>query len=135
MALAETNNILIKVFVTSWAILETVLLSGVGYGWASFVFIFKEEGIYSERCIVADPIRTNSSGVSGDQPTDIPGANVSSVDFKEVTSKETFPTCLEQDRLMSLCFTISVFCQCMFSVFIGQVHFKYGTKISRLIAS
>lgn len=141
MVLAEVDNIFIKIFVTCWAFIECIFLAGVGYGWASFVFIFKEEGIYSDLCTAENVVHRNtsganeSSGTGGSTETSTQSINAATHSIQSVElDAGSFPTCLAQDSLMSLCFTISVLCLCFYSVVVGQIHFKFGTRISRLIS-
>ena len=142
MALAESNNILVKLFVTSWAVLETILLSGVAYGWASFVFILKDEGIYSHLCTpelsdVRMEITTTTITELRGVPTSelvvegiVNGTNPSMFESEAMV----YPRCTQQDSVMSLCFTITVFVQCTFNLVMGQVDLKLGTMVSRLIS-
>ena len=35
---------------TGWAVLETMLFGGIVNGWASLVFVLKEDGLYGDLC-------------------------------------------------------------------------------------
>lgn len=139
MALAERKHGLMKYFVTAWAFVECILLSGLGYAWGSFVFIFKKEGIYSNLC---DTHADNSNHDSQDDGEDsviyrnvanesIPAGNVSAWNKEN----DLFPTCKKQDSLMSLCFTIGIMISCLYSVMIGHFSYKLGTRIPRLLST
>lgn len=144
MALVEANNPFVKFYVTFWAFLECVLLSGVGYGWATFVFIFKEEGIYSNLCAYTENVNASAAKNTTTNYDNesfktedyfLPGQRNQNIIFDAVDEELEFATCVEQDSAMSLCFTVAVLVGCVYSFLIGQVHLKFGTMVSRLLSS
>ena len=40
---------------TGWAVLETMLFGGIVNGWASLVFVLKEDGLYGDLCTPPPP--------------------------------------------------------------------------------
>lgn len=140
MALAQHKHGLTKFFVTCWAFVECILLSGLGYAWGSFVFIFKKEGIYSNVCDTHADSSNHASQQNdrGDSVIYRDGAN-ESIPAGNVSAwnkeNDLFPTCKEQDSLMSLCFTIGIMISCLYSVVIGHFNYKLGTRIPRLFST
>ena len=143
MVLSESKNIYVRIFLAVWAVLECLLLAGIAFGWSSFVFIFKDEGIYSNLCDAKNDtdvgIRVNDSdgseknGTSGfDTISNLYDADILDAQPDPVTRR--YPTCIEQDRRLSLCFTVGVMTYCVFGYVIGQVNYYFGTRLARLIS-
>ncbi|XP_059147528.1 equilibrative nucleobase transporter 1-like [Physella acuta] len=101
-----------------WAFLECLGFYGLIEGWGSLVYVLKDEGIYSDLC---GDHPENSSTVSNDTKNDTEGANKSS-------------GCLEQDSKLASIFTVASSLYCLFNMLLGQVSFKFGARITRLIA-
>ncbi|KAL8561476.1 hypothetical protein ACOMHN_011158 [Nucella lapillus] len=51
-----------RYLLAGWAILETMLFGGIINGWASLVFVLKEDGLYSHLCAALPP--SSSSAVN-----------------------------------------------------------------------
>lgn len=152
MVLSDSKNLCVRLFVALWAFLECILLAGVGYGWSSLVFVFKEEGIYSDLCELVPTINgsikqttkhsSSMVGTGNDSisigPIEVSYADANTESPVEHTYVKTesvgYPTCLEQDSRLSLCFTIAIFTYCIYGCIIGQVNYHYGTRIARLIS-
>lgn len=152
MVLSESKNLCVKLFIAVWSFLECILFSGVGYGWSSLVFVFKEEGIYSDLCEPTSSVNgsikerdTNFSATVTASNERNPGGTYLETDTGKPTDSPVehghdiidlvaYPTCVEQDSRFSLCFTITVLTYCSYCCIIGQVNYHYGTRIARLIS-
>lgn len=145
MVLSESKSSFVKVFISAWGVAECLLLAGIAYGWSSFVFIFKREGIFSHLCESkhenASDTVTNKS-VFG---VDLDGRDIVSTESslnstggagtrKVILYDEQHPTCLEQDSMLSLCFTVGILTYCVFGCIIGQINYYFGTRVARLIS-
>ena len=75
-----------------FAILETFLLGGILFGWASLVYMLKRDGVYSHLC--GGPANGTSS--SND-----------SVDMASEDADVVEVGCLEQDQQLQLAFVIA----------------------------
>ncbi|XP_027864720.1 solute carrier family 43 member 3-like isoform X2 [Xiphophorus couchianus] len=90
-------------FVTG--LVECLCFAGVVFGWASLVFVLKEDGYFSSLCF-------NTTGVNGTQILD----------------------CSAQDEQFSLIFTITSFINNFFTLPNGFLFDHFGTTVARLLA-
>uniref|UniRef100_A0A3B5PT85 Solute carrier family 43 member 3a n=1 Tax=Xiphophorus maculatus TaxID=8083 RepID=A0A3B5PT85_XIPMA len=90
-------------FVTG--LVECLCFAGVVFGWASLVFVLKEDGYFSSLCF-------NTTGVNGTQILD----------------------CSAQDEQFSLIFTITSFINNFFALPNGFLFDHFGTTVARLLA-
>ena len=144
-----------KWVVAGWAFMECLLFGGLLYGWGSLVFVFKEEAIYANLCPHKE-ISFNSSGLPDsfdyqDSKSNssvlvvmlTPSSNVSSNNnssqiTEDVTVKKSggdkSERCVPQDEQMALCFTIASAIFCAGCAVMGHINYKFGTRVSRIIA-
>ena len=101
-----------------FALIETLLCSGITYGWASIVVVFKEERFYMELC---------RSFFQNRNKTRIVRSAVGYV------SDGTLPGCPIQDSRLNLIFTISLFCLCGIKFPAGVFIDRCGPKIARSV--
>ncbi|XP_023183957.1 solute carrier family 43 member 3-like isoform X2 [Xiphophorus maculatus] len=90
-------------FVTG--LVECLCFAGVVFGWASLVFVLKEDGYFSSLCF-------NTTGVNDTQKLD----------------------CSAQDEQFSLIFTITSFINNFFALPNGFLFDHFGTTVARLLA-
>lgn len=112
-----------RILYAVWALLECVGFGGLIYGWGSLVYILKDEGLYSDLCPSSNISTTNSS------------SNVSSSSNASDENKKVEIPCLERDDRLSLVFTIGSSMFCVGCFLMGQVNYKFGTRISRIVAT
>ncbi|XP_061581395.1 solute carrier family 43 member 3b isoform X1 [Cololabis saira] len=86
-------------------LVECLCFAGAVFGWASLVFVIKEEGYFSSLC-------SNTTGVNGTQILD----------------------CSAQDEQFSLIFTIASFMNNFFTLPNGFLFDHFGTMVSRFVA-
>ena len=115
-----------------FALVETLLCSGITYGWASIVVVFKEERFYMNLCkdfmhnlrnktndhLLLDSTLTNATIVGG-------GAGY--------INGGTLPGCPAQDGMLKLIFTVSLFCLCGIKFPAGVFIDRCGPRVSRLV--
>ncbi|ESO88987.1 hypothetical protein LOTGIDRAFT_228934 [Lottia gigantea] len=104
-----------------WCFLETLFFGGLIYGWGSLVFILKDEDVYADLC-------------DGNQPEfnySIP-INQSVQVFN--TSSSMKRGCNEQDSIFTLVFTVASFLFCAGCAVLGQVNYKFGTRVTRILS-
>ncbi|XP_025095675.1 large neutral amino acids transporter small subunit 4-like [Pomacea canaliculata] len=94
----------------TWAVLETMLFGGLMNGWASLVFILKEDGLYRDLC-----------------------ENNSSLTLLGNGSSPHSSICTEQDAMLNLWFSIATGLRNIFGIVIGLIIFKFGTRVARLL--
>ncbi|XP_047142769.1 equilibrative nucleobase transporter 1 isoform X4 [Hydra vulgaris] len=111
MTCFNIDNSLYKSFFCIYIFLETLLCSGVVYGWTSIVVIFKHEKFYEKFCSVLD---TNST-------------------LKQNWMKQERQNCDHQDLMLNLIFTVSAICKCA-EFPIGVLIDKFGAKKARLVS-
>ncbi|XP_026215492.1 solute carrier family 43 member 3-like [Anabas testudineus] len=85
--------------------LECLCFAGAVFGYASLVFVLKEDGYFSQGCI------------------SIPGTNNTSESID----------CSRQDMSFSLVFTIASFLNSFLSLFSGYIFDRFGTMVTRLL--
>jgi len=107
-----------------FALFETLLCSGITYGWASIVYVFKVEYFYISLCgeEVSDVSRTslNTSVTATSNATDIGGV-------------DGLPGCLAQDTRFNLIFTAAVFFFTSIQFPTGLFIDKFGPKVARML--
>ncbi|KAH9502567.1 hypothetical protein Btru_069018 [Bulinus truncatus] len=92
----------------AWAYLESFGFGGLTYGWGSLVYVLKDEGIYQDLC--------DSVSVSNH-------------------SYRTGADCYERSSQFDLVFTLSSSFIGIGCFVCGQISFKFGTRVARVIAS
>ncbi|KAL5019380.1 hypothetical protein ScPMuIL_005102 [Solemya velum] len=125
-----------KYAAVAWAIVETLLFGGFVFGWASLVFVFKQEGIYADLC--GGHNRTETSSLYGEScKINHTGAvgNMSRCNLTDFGNDvEDSPTiCLAQDAKFNLAFTIAASVATVIAVIFGEIHYKLGTRITRIL--
>ncbi|XP_041371276.1 solute carrier family 43 member 3-like isoform X7 [Gigantopelta aegis] len=120
----------LRILYVFWMYLESVLFAGVIYGWSSFVFIFKEEGIYAHLCDVDSNITTSLTGLTNSPPS----FSTSSAVAEDGNEKTTQQSCVEQDSMFNLAFTVSTVIITSSTVVAGYMHYKFGITVVRVIA-
>ncbi|XP_050393694.1 equilibrative nucleobase transporter 1 [Patella vulgata] len=98
-----------------WCFFETLLFGGLIYGWGSLVFILIDEGVYSDLC---EHIPVNLT------------SNISLVSNSSLTKTN----CEGQDSMLTLVFTVASFLFCAGCAAMGQINYKFGTRITRIIS-
>ena len=115
------------------------------YGWGSLVFILKDEGIYANLCqkdiylnklsAVLDVNTINRTNTVHSTSTSAIVENISTAGPTTANVKTGgSDACTLQDERFALCFTIATALFLFSSVVMGQINFKFGTRITRLIA-
>ncbi|XP_022102110.1 solute carrier family 43 member 3-like [Acanthaster planci] len=116
---------------------ENLIFSGVVFGWASLVFIVKQEGYFSHLCSTTNSSSNSSTeflGVS-DQPISQSGLTQTPTTSPSAGTGGDFPSCPEQDAELQLVFTIATFCYEFLLFPMGIVLDKVGTLAMRLLSS
>ncbi|XP_038055312.1 solute carrier family 43 member 3-like isoform X1 [Patiria miniata] len=119
---------------------ENLLFSGVFFGWASLVYVVKQEGYFSHLC---PPTNTSTNSTENVGITIPPaGLQISPSDPTQASTTLAsvgpgggFPTCPEQDAELQLMFTIATFCYEFLLFPMGIVLDKFGTLTMRLLSS
>ena len=115
-----------------FAMVETLLCSGITYGWASIVVVFKEERFYMNLC---RSFFRNQNKTNERLPNNLNLANASIISGGAgYFSDENLPGCLTQDIRLNLIFTVSLFCLCGIKFPAGVFIDKCGPRIARAVA-
>ncbi|KAL5017842.1 hypothetical protein ScPMuIL_003564 [Solemya velum] len=125
-----------KYITVAWAIVETLLFGGFVFGWASMVFVFKQEGIYADLC--GGNNRTETPSLYGESCNINHTAAVGNMFGCNLTDfgngvADSPKICLAQDAKFNLVFTITVFVSSVNVVSFGQINYKFGTRTTRIL--
>ena len=101
--------------------IECLFFGGWIFGWASLVFVFKQERYFSDECTTGSStvVPENRTGSSGESPT--------------TTLPVTVGNCEEQDRQLQLVFTVANFCVAGAAFPLGLMFDKLGTLFMRIL--
>ncbi|KAL5019379.1 hypothetical protein ScPMuIL_005101 [Solemya velum] len=125
-----------KYISVAWAIVETFLFGGLVFGWASLVFVFKQERIYADLC--GKNNRTETSSLYGESCKINHTAAVGNMSRCNLTDfgnevEDSTTICLAQDAKFNLAFTIAASISTVIAVIFGEIHYKLGTRITRIL--
>lgn len=99
----ETSLVVRRCLTFATGLVECLCFAGAVFGWASLVFVLKEEGYFSSLCV-------NTTGVNSTQVLD----------------------CSRQDEQFSLVFTIASFMNNFLTLPNGFLFDRFGTTVARL---
>ncbi|KAI8502760.1 Trafficking protein particle complex subunit 9, partial [Branchiostoma belcheri] len=103
------------------SVLEMLLFSGIIYGWASLVYILKQEGYFSDSC-------NTTTGNNSQQNHQIKCQAVTNTSTQDAPC---YPECLEQDERLTQVFAISVVASQVASLFAGIGLDYLGLRFTR----
>ena len=112
-----------------FALLETLLCSGITYGWACIVIVFKEERFFMDLCQSFDRNQNKTNeilAINLNLPTRVgsgPG----------YFNDGILPGCPMQDTRLNLIFTVSLFCLCGIKFPAGVFIDTCGPRIARAV--
>lgn len=141
-----------------WCVVESLLFGGLFFGWASLVYVFKQEGIYHFLCNhpaangsigsnVSNSLEHMSIRNSEVEPHTLYGGNKSlaypsyniqdTEDGVDVSDGDRRPpaSCKEQDAVLNLWFTIAVSVLSITTSVIGWILYRFGPLVLRFIGS
>ncbi|KAK0058913.1 solute carrier family 43 member 3-like isoform X1 [Biomphalaria pfeifferi] len=93
----------------AWAFCESFGFGGLVFGWGSFVYVIKDEGLYAELCNNGTSNSTHNGSLNED--------------------------CPDRDSRLELVFTIGSTCAGVGSFVLGQISFNFGMRVARIVAS
>lgn len=117
-----------------FALVETLLCSGITYGWASIVVVFKQEYFYMDLCV--DFFKHINKSLPTPPPQKLMAV------YRNTTivgggagfyNDGMLPGCPAQDARLNLIFTVSLFCLCGIKFPAGVFIDKYGPRIGRIV--
>ena len=149
MSFAEVNSVCYLATFFCFALLETLLCSGITYGWASIVYVFKTEFFYMHLCEnwYADQNKTMPSKVMRKRILSPPAfeaytrtvQHTNNNNFSFVRGGTGFiddgklPGCPAQDARLNLVFTVSLFCLCGIKFPAGVFIDRCGPRMARTV--
>lgn len=106
--------------------LETLFCSGITYGWASIVVVFKTEYFFMNLCEDWYHKQNKTLPVLFQD-------NYTIVRSAAVVTDDRLPGCPDQDIRFNLIFTVSLFCLCIIKFPAGIFIDRYGPRIARAV--
>jgi len=105
-----------------WSFFECLGFGGLIYGWGSLVFVLKDEGLYLDQ-LCGLPLQNSMSN------------STQSTSGETTQDANTDPfNCQARDDKFNLVFTVGSSMLCVGSFVMGQISFKFGTRVTRLVA-
>ena len=129
MALFSPTSKLFPVVYFICGLLEVLLVSGITYGWAAIVPVFKQEDFYGSLCNYEDQGEANGTLLPGSFNSSV-GRNGSGSNRESSASDRG---CVEQRERLNLVFNIAVFSLCGFTLPVGIFVDKHGPRASRIV--
>ncbi|GFS19643.1 large neutral amino acids transporter small subunit 4 [Elysia marginata] len=112
-----------------WAFLEIAVFGGVIFGWGSLVYVFKGEDLYGNLC--------------GNETTHGSTASLENLEVNNTQSDNHHTRMLQlggrpchaQDAMLNLVFSVTSSFYCLATFAAGQINYKFGTRVTRLLAT
>ncbi|GFR84277.1 solute carrier family 43 member 3 [Elysia marginata] len=140
-----------RILYAAWAFFEVIAYGGLIYGWGSLVYILKDEGLYMELCetdvenITVVDLKLHNSSTSSLSSVSYatPTTSNTSIYITDIVHKSTpapvsveeKDSCDARDARLNLVFTIGSAMFCVGCFVMGQINYKFGTRVTRVIAS
>ena len=117
----SSNRLLYQIVYFVSAIIAILLLSGITYGWASILVVFKEKGFFQDLC---QSVKNSANASSlADNST-----------ILRTHSRYYQPAgCSAQSKMFNLVFNVSVAFLCGFKLPIGVFIDKYGPRAGQIL--
>ncbi|XP_064612367.1 equilibrative nucleobase transporter 1-like [Liolophura sinensis] len=137
---------LLKGFMVICGSLEIMLFGGIIFGWASLVYVYKDEGYFRHLCPLNQSMLSNGSyssvqeaqsGLFGVNISQALGEISSAYDFNATSEDRLIlpkVTCKEQDNQFNLIFSISTVFTGIMCFVNGLLYDRFGTRLCRVIA-
>lgn len=123
MAIQDINNkVYLGVFFV-FGLIEVLVCSGITYGWASIVYVFKVQYFYMNLCKSPSKASHNAKFFS----------NITSDVSTYEIGDDGLPGCLAQDSMFNLIFTCAVFFFTSVQFPTGMFIDKFGPRVGRYI--
>ncbi|XP_046573918.1 solute carrier family 43 member 3-like isoform X2 [Haliotis rubra] len=140
-----------------WCVVESLLFGGLFFGWASLVYVFKQEGIYSFLC--NHPAANGSTGsnvsnslghesirdrelehtlLEGNTSQSYPSYSIHDTEHgvnANGAGKLPPASCKEQDAILNLWFTVAVSVLSIATSVIGWILYRFGPLVLRVVGS
>ncbi|CAL1540310.1 unnamed protein product [Lymnaea stagnalis] len=105
----------LRFFYVVWGFLECIGYGGLVLGWSSFVYVLKDEGLYMDLCgNLTDSLQNDTQ-------------------IKNATEQKD--SCPDRDSRLELVFTIGSSSIGVGSFVLGQINFRFGTRVMRIVAA
>lgn len=106
--MAQSTGLATRLLLVVWGTVEIFLFAGLIFGWASLVYVFKVEGIFSHVC-------ESSNHGNGTNSTD------------------STESCKAQDEQFNLVYTLAVVITGVSLFATGWMFDKWGTRLCRTV--
>ncbi|KAK3739281.1 hypothetical protein RRG08_050485 [Elysia crispata] len=139
-----------RILYAAFAFFEVITFGGLIYGWGSLVYILKDEGLYMELCatdvdntnstVVVNQVNSSVENVALTTDTSNSTRSIYATGSTETRSpapinEEETKSCDVRDARLNLVFTIGSAMFCVGCFVMGQINYKFGTRVTRITAS
>lgn len=132
----------INLIIIAWGTLEVLLFGGIIFGWASLVYVFKEENIFLDKCNKFGELNqaTNETTIYTAQTVTDSRNGTKKFPVKFISSHNNGSDtnfhiqCPPQDRLFNLIYVLAVVLNGVATFPCGVIWDKFGTRVLRVVS-
>ncbi|CAH1772271.1 unnamed protein product [Owenia fusiformis] len=125
-----------------WTGIEIGLFCGISYGWSSWIYVFKDNGIFADICLDHNVELIDNATYNGATPSTDTFTNATTTYYDDVPTgvnasnfeKNAAIECRGRNDMLSLVFTTTSVLTGILSIINGYIYDRFGTLVCRLLS-